>query len=245
MKIFFNATALIVLSNSVFAATTPTAPITCPKEIVCSMDKRVSSCKPVTDHPEYWDKIRDDSPVTKGVHGLKQIYTSYQSRNYNGASCFYEGMALSSKYTTLLEALPGESTAWQIDGYYASCYSDNVESCPLSLVPVLNVKVNMIGYDDSVNVTANGIDVLDYPIYSDSSSGGIINLYQAWNACYDDKTCQLDFVANDDKGAINIGSVIVDMQNKMQILKIKDVPASKYELSQGKDSNSLVISAKK
>ncbi len=245
MKKIFSVTALIVLSHPVYAKTTTSdsTSIYCPKEIVCSMDKRVSSCKPVGDNLEYWDKVRDSSPVTKGTHRFLNAYSSYQSPLNYSTTCIYEGMGMQSKEKYLLEALPGSTSAWQLSGYSAICYNDDASLCPLNPIPALNFTMKMKGEEDfSVNVIANGVNLVDYPLYSYSDSN--LSIYQAWNGCYDDKVCQLDLVVNDDKGAISIGNVIVDMQNKMQIIKINGTSTGGYELSQGKDKNSIVIAAK-
>jgi len=76
------------------------------------------------------------------------------------------------------------------------------------------------------------------PIYS---SGGVINMYQAWDGCSDSGLCIIDLMVKQYNATIDIGSVAVDMDNKMKILKVRSYPSTGYEIIKPDSDNAIEI----
>ena len=167
MKALLKIIALIVVSNSVLAAAskmaTPSTPIICPKEIYCSMGKRLGTCKIVGNNLEQWYEeiavIGDaEGSVTKGTHHFNYAMTSWQSGNGSYAFCYYDNLFIYAK-SSRIEAAPGKKTAWEIIGEDANCESDNPAVCPFNLIPVITIKTNSENFNN-ITVSAGGVGIL-------------------------------------------------------------------------------------
>ncbi|CEG55699.1 hypothetical protein [Legionella fallonii] len=107
--------------------------------------------------------------------------------------------------------------------------------------------MSALGVFNSTTSTAilmysHGIEITDaaHPIYSRSYSK--LGNDNALNGCGDDKKCTIDIVALTNEGeSIDIGNIIVAMDNKMQIFQINSLPDSKYKITKQDGINSIEI----
>lgn len=243
-NVFFRAIFLSILFQSTvsLAEASPKGPIICPKKIECSRDKSVSSCKAVGENLEFWGSVYSGGVVKKGTYIFNQAYALYQSpQTSHNITCSYTNddypdLKLILGHSDKWEAFINESTQWTVQGYFATCHSNDSEACPFDQVPFINI----IGASTriiSLSIYANGILInktVNYP-------SQIINMYQAWDACSDTGLCDVTLIVTVDGSPINIGSIVVDMDNKMEIVQIHSDPTNKFQISKIKDENAIEI----
>lgn len=251
------AALTIVNSMTSFATGTsdnqsdPSEIITCPTAIECSRDRSISSCKAVGDNLEYWGEAIQDGPVKKGIYFFFTAQATHQSASGNPTFplCRYRMVGTNNtlrvnreKSAWRLEATPSTSTnKWVIQGDNASCAETEAGDqdprlCPFDKVPL--IKIESTTNLGSISAYANGVLITkNQPIYS---KDGVINMYQAWDGCSDSGQCTIDLMTYH-KNIGSIGSVTVDMDNKMEILKVNSDPSTGYEITKPTSDNAIEI----
>ncbi len=251
--------AILFYANTALAEETPSV-LYCPEKIECLKEKSVSSCKAVGEHLEYWNKISANGTVRKDVYSLMSAQANYQDPNENYITmCSYSnynypntGLSISinssiedsTKYVRW-EAAKNDETLWQIYGYLALSNSIipplNPSKYPLQQVPIAKLtaasNLNMLG----ISVYANGI-LIGNEYWSSCSNGTClkaVNMYQAWDACSDTGLCTLELMANINQALVDIGSIVIDMDNKMKIVHVHAITGFKISLDE--KTNSIEI----
>lgn len=243
--------------NYTNAASKIELPITCPKEIQCSKDKSLSSCKAAGDNLEYWGEINSSAPIEKGIHYFHTAIAYYQSPHDYGdlPICqypqIYSGivkgyLSIRAKKNFNLEAFKSIPTNWRIGGYRADCENGIVEPipkdqnlCSFAKVPMASIALNVKKYI-ALTAYANGVSVIEHPVHPGQT--GKINLYQVWDGCGDRGECTINFVANIDGVSSDLGGIVVDMDNKMKISRINSAPLySGYAIVKIENENNVEI----
>lgn len=234
--------------------------ITCPPKVVCSRDKSISSCSAVGENLEYWGKINASAPIKKGTFFFHRALASYQDSGEDGMSglamCIYNlsdstqesastSVHLDAKQESYLEAFLNPSThQWSLYGYAAHCNNDGRATpedpslCPLAEIPSLNIKLDTQTFA-SLDMYANGILVNKNPMYS----GGMLHMltmYQAWDACSDSGLCLIHLTIKEGAGTSEIGSILVDMSDKMKIQFIYPSCGAGYTISSKSETPNLI-----
>lgn len=245
---------LLIISNT-YANKTST-PIACPYSIICSKDKSISSCQPVGENLEYWGEISASAPVKKGEYYFDTAISYYQSPTTaedvplcqypqfdNGIVTGY--IQIRIKPGSYLEALLTQPTDWRVSGTRADCYTGIIEPtakdpqlCQFNKIPLVKISLTSNDYI-SVTAYANGISILPQPIYPQQTN--VLTMYQAWDGCSDNKECTINFIANNGTSSFDIGNIIVNMENKMKILKVNSLPSSGYEIKNADSDNAIQI----
>lgn len=228
--------------------------ITCPAKIECLRDKSISSCSAKGENLEYWGKINSNAPLKKGTYYFHSVFATYQSPEESGFSvfptCFYilngstqqleiESIFLNAKPNSYMEAyLKPSAHQWILDGYGALCESDgDPQICPLTKMPLLNIKLDTKFV--LLNVYANGILMNDYPIYPEITPYAL-TMYKAWDACTETGLCLLHLIIKEGAGTLEIGSILVDMSNKMKIQFIYPSSGTGYSIYSKPETPNLI-----
>ena len=254
--LFFIITPLAMLlqSNTVLAEEPPKA-LYCPQKIVCSKTKSIRSCKAIGEHVEYWGEMFSSGTVQKGTYLFLWAHSSYQAPNMVTTSCSYSYINFPytkisiknrieyNKNLVLWEALQNDATNWyRAGGYQARCFVGSriaPKTCPLKSVPLIKVISPAQWSISKFSAYANGILITPEPIYPPI---GIINIYQAWDACSDTGICIINLMATINQALVEVGSIVVDMENKM---KIVDTHATtEFEIYHDEKSNSIGVKDK-
>lgn len=249
----FIATSLAMLlqPNIVMAEKLPNS-LLCPEKIDCSRDKSVSSCRAIGDNSEYWGKVYADGTVKKGTYDLSSVRAGYQSpNNYQDVGCSYSNpdYAITLHLSTLSdfslwEADLNESNKWIAQGYFAYCFNNgwpiNPELCSFRKIPLIKIDTSAYSGIISLSAYANGV-LIDQNISINPGNALMINIYKAWDACSDSGKCSINLMANN--SLIDVGSIIVDMDNNMQIVQVNSDPTTGFKISHNQEENSIEIKA--
>ncbi len=231
----------------------------CPKEIICSRNKSISSCKLPEGEKGLWNKPNSFFPVKKGRYHFEGVWSSYQAQifdlspqlptNSNTAVCLYktkneDGTTSDSYYllvgsnssVDLVEAGPIESSQWVTIPPLAYCMTYDPELCPLMNVPSLKFIVDSaLG----LKISANGISISEY---LNNNGSKILTMYEAWDACTDVGLCLLHLTIKNDDQDIDVGGIIVNMNNRMSIEDFFERPKTNFEIIINRDEpNSIKI----
>lgn len=146
------------------------------------------------------------------------------------------------------EAAPNDTTKWFIYGFQARCtnytQSINPEECPLELLPLVKIKSDYESNIIKVSAYANGILLNDdywYPGMNNQIYWKAINMYQAWDACSDTGLCTIELMATINQALVDIGSIVIDMDNKMKIVHVHAITG--FKISHNEKENSIEIKA--
>jgi hypothetical protein len=250
--------AMLLQPNIVSAEETPKA-LYCPEKIECSKDKSISSCKATGEHLEYWSKVSASGTVKKGTYFLNSIYSyyqypftmyssgcSYSTTDYYPAPTLYVNTP--TEYNIKLiqwEAAKNDTSKWQIYGYQAQCNDYNVQldpkTCPLEPVPLVKVIVPATYWNISkISAYANGVLLNDEYFSQDNQfNWKSINMYQAWDSCSDTGLCTIELMATINQVLVDVGSIVVDMDNKMKITHVHAITG--FEITHDEKLNSIEI----
>ncbi|MCC5791282.1 MAG: hypothetical protein JJT82_01540 [Legionellaceae bacterium] len=240
--LFFIITPLVMLlqSNTVLAEEPPKV-LYCPEKIECSKDKSISSCKAIGEHLEHWGNPYAFGTIMKGSHILYEVRSSYQHLNHGIFSlCIYrndsypstklivnnfEDIKNANSKTLFWEASLNDKTIWYIDGFSARCMDNEQplisEKCPLESIPLVRINTSLKSKISKISIYANGVLIQNNSLSIDRDNHVYwmgINMYQSWDACSDTGLCTFELMATINKAFVNIGSIIVDMGNKMKIV---------------------------
>ena len=240
--------------NTALAENSPIV-LNCPEKIECSRDKSISSCKSVGDNLEYWGEI--DSAgwiIKKGTYSFQTAISYYQpTHNYEDVplcvySLFESGREIAEARIRIkpgvhLEALLNAPTQWRTYASRADCYNggsptptpQDPKLCPFNKIPLIGITLGSNNYF-SLSAYANGILITKAPIYSPM---GVINMYQAWDACSDTGLCTIELMATINQALVGVGSIVVDMDNKMKIVDVYAITG--FEISHDEKLNSIEI----
>lgn len=252
------ASLVILLQSNNTLAESPPKTLFCPEKIECSKDKSISSCKAIGEHLEYWSKALSIGTVIKGTYFFDQVYSIYQTPYLPiGASnsvCSYVNVDYPNitlktairefDKAVFWEAAPNNTTKWIIDGFQAQCNNDsssiiNPKACPLELLPLIKIRT---AYRTQISAHANGILLQNSQINrGDDFSWTAINMYQAWDACSDTGLCTIELTLNIYQTRVDVGNIIVDMDNKMEIVHVHAITG--FEISHGEQENTIEIKA--
>lgn len=253
----------MLLQPNIVLAEEITEILYCPEKIECSKDKSISSCKAVGEHIEYWDKITNNGTVEKGSYFLTSVISAYQDPNapfnYYEPRCFYSkniddssknplnaSLQISPKSdnsdykSSFWEANQNDTSKWHgwIEGSQVYC-QDNIttKDCPLKQIPLVRVKFDTTSLIEKISPYANGIqtECVNYPWHSWCA----INEYKAWDSCSDRGLCTIELMARINQALVDVGSIVVDMDNRMNIVYVHAITG--FEISHDKQLNSIEI----
>ena len=142
-----------------------------------------------------------------------------------------------------IEALLTYPTHWRAGNGSADCYNGGFPTplaqdpklCPFNKIPLIGITFRSNSYF-TLSAYANGILITKKPIYQPK---GIVNIYQAWDACSDTGLCAIELMATINEESVDAGSIIVDMDNKMKIVGVQ--ASTEFEISYNEKSNSIEI----
>lgn len=243
--------AILLQSNTVMAEKLPNS-LLCPEKIDCSRDKSISSCNAIGANIEYWGKAYADATVKKGTYNLSGVRAGYQSpSNYQDTGCSYSNpdYAITLHLSTpsdfpFWEADLNESNKWITQGYYSYCSNNGwpikPELCSFRQIPLIKIDTSAYSGVFSLSVYANGI-LIDQNTSIYPGNALMINIYKAWDACSDSGRCIINLMANN--SLIDVGSIIVDMDNNMQIVQVNSDPTTGFKISHNQKENSIEIKA--
>ncbi len=253
---FILIVATSILSGAIFAKNSANIQqeekLYCPEKIECDVAGKLDSCRAIGGNLSYWDYMREDGRVEKGTYLFQEASSSYQPSDgsYDDSECNYnfrvnsgiKTISLGVKRGANIEALVDNSisTMWKTSGYSASCGSSHL-SCPFTRTSALGFSFDYRNLEPmtSIQVYSHGSAITD-PQNIAIFHGKLLNHEQALLACPKDKQCPMDIIVMNDK-KISIGNVIVDMENKMQILQITPVPNSGYKITKANGINAIEI----
>lgn len=86
---------------------------------------------------------------------------------------------------------------------------------------------------------ANGILVNKNPMYSGETLH-TLTMYQAWDACSDSGLCLLHLMIKEGAGTSEIGSILVDMSNKMKVQFIYPSCGTGYTIFSKSETPNLI-----
>lgn len=253
-SLIFVFTAL--LQSNIVLAETKVSLLYCPEKIECTKDKSISSCKIVGQYSE-WGNIQAWATTRKGVYTLTSVQSSYQNPLWwQGAYtiCYYSNIDYAGSLLSVepirnkiprlsqWEAAILNTNNWQTLGYNASCHVENADPkvCPLELVSSIEIE-SPTYFSSKLSVYANGIllNKNNEGWFGIDSYYHIINIYQAWDACSDTGLCTLELMATINDALVDVGSIVVDMDNKMNIVHVHAITG--FEISHNKQSNFIEI----
>lgn len=257
--------AMFLQSHNVLAEEPPKA-LHCPEKIECSKDKSISSCKAFGEHLEYWGKIYSEGTVKKGIYFLTRIDSSYQNPTtvYSYPNiCSYgnvdyplspilgispPGFGSYDYKSHFWEAKQNDITKWWIYGYQAQCNNGgsiiNPQDCPLEEVPLVKIKSDYQSNITKISAYANGFLLDDnywYPDFNNQFPWKAINMYKTWDACSDTGLCTIELMATINQAIVDIGSIVIDMDNKMKIVHVHAITG--FKISHNEKENSIEIKA--
>lgn len=258
LLIFIIASLAILLQSNTVLAEEAASVLYCPEKIECTKDKSVSSCKIIGQYSE-WGNIEAWSTIRKGVHALTSVQSSYQKPlwwrepyticyysniDYSGSMLSVEPIHNKIPRLSQWESTSNNTTNWQTGGYSAYCHSDDTpldpRACPLELVPSIEIESHAY-FSSKLSVYANGIllNKNNENWYISDFYYQIINMYQAWDACSDTGLCTIELMATINEALVDVGSIVVDMDNKMKIVYVHAITG--FEISQNNQMNSIEI----
>jgi hypothetical protein len=234
--------ACLMLSQTSYADTscpteTTDEQIFCPKQIECAEEGNLNFCKASESDMRYWN-MGENGRIEKGNYTFAGVTSSYQSPLYTHTTCTYTNNSagfikyiyvVSKAEAEYLEIIPKKGK-WTIMGYSAQCPSSNNEECPLTRTATFIIQnVNQI----SVN------DVIIPCRPQEAAYRRKITYEDALKYCFNENMpiCNFDIKQGSDK----IASVIVDIKNKMKILKVISIPQSRYEAKLLDGLNSIEV----
>ena len=224
--------------------------IYCPQEITCTKKGDFSSCKYNTGTSQYWGGGFDAGGVGgivyEGLYKLSWVRSNYHNNTMN-TDCDYilsnpkagdpvnASLMLLVKRGVFLEANYAKGSQWVDAGMNGiRCYSDKSQSCPLNAASGFGVvydKIDIKKYSITPSLSAINID-----------GRRVFISYDKATSCWSSKICQIDFdMFSNDTGHVAIGNVIVDMDNKMQIVEIHPNESSGVTIKQMRGLNTIEI----
>lgn len=227
--------------------------IYCPSKIICLRDNDLSSCSHTAENSPYWGHIwYTSSPhrVFAGEYNFHLVDAPYhasfvsvsQATQDNMLVCQYineqkrEPLGIIAKPEPNLEAYNANTTQWIINATgpdRARCFSEDTQDCPVKEASSLAIFNN---FDSSLRVSVHDSGV---PVYFHHEAGyHTIRYDDILPYCYAENLCKLDFFTASDG---NIGSVVVDLDNAMRIIKIIFEESSIGDIVQNVPFNSIKI----
>lgn len=222
--------------------------IYCPEQIICKSSD-ISSCSFISESSQYWVSLNPSFRVEKNTYKFEKVTSGYHGGD--SPSCFYKtldsssSLFLNAKHEANLEAYFSNTTKWEKinNSIELSCKSDSPNSCPLKersgIRVISSIKDLNSGHlhDKGLMFTANNV-AINY-----SSSGGDIFIeYEAADSCWSDQQCKIDIdLQSNVYGHIFLGSIIVDMDNRMKILNVIPAPSSEVTINKVDPFNTLEI----
>jgi hypothetical protein len=218
----------------------------CPSQITCSEASNLKSCKFDGVDPIYWDHmwVNDKADVIAGAYKFRHASSTYHSNSGTGVICSYKNsssgeknIALYAEYQTNLEAAYSSTTSWILKYYpsltTADCRADTPTLCPLHEQSSFAIINNKILWHVFPSINGNQINTL------------IVRYEDALAKCQSEKLCKVDIMAiesgKDPRTYIEIGSVTVDMDNKLKITQIYSYKSSGYKIKQIDPFNSIEV----
>lgn len=233
----------------------------CPDSVICTEAHNLKSCQHNGGNSIYWDFIGGGGygdkikPDVAGTYTLVSVISGYHWPAQGGLTrCVYEHtstgkyyeLVVYANYKSNLEAYLDKDTKWDISekGYPhpANCKANTAKSCPLTEQSALEIVNNI---KDKLLAAINNIDVINEPVLSNANLPTESNPYygkvvyeNALAGCGNVKECKIDII---NANRTIIGSVIVDMDNKMKILNINNLSSSGAIIRQVKPFNTVEI----
>jgi hypothetical protein len=226
--------------------------INCPSKIICSRNDDLSSCHHTSEDSPYWDRVwYTSSPhkVVAGEYNFLMVNAPYHASfvavsdatQDNMLVCHYlneqkrEVLGVIAKSAPNLEAYNDKTTKWntqQLDR--AACGGGLIQDCPVKEAYSLAIFNN---FDPAMIVSVHDSRI---PIYFYQGEAGYhtIRYEDILPYCYAESLCKLDFSTPSES---NIGSVVVDINNAMRIIKIISVESSMANIMQNEPFNSIKI----
>lgn len=252
--VLFISTFLIIHSSFAYVSGKKSVNETyvyCPSQIVCSEAENLKSCKYDGVNPIYWDHmwVNDKTDVIVGTYKFRLASSTYHSNSGTGVICSYKNdssggknIALYAEYQTNLEAAYSGTTPWILKYYpdltTADCRADTPLSCPLheqSSFAIINNNVLWLVFP-----AINGS-----PIYGVGYAKSVVRYEDALTKCQSERLCTIDIMAvesNKELGShIKIGSVTVDMDDRLKIKEITSYKSSGYEIRKFDHFNSVEV----
>lgn len=219
--------------------------IYCPEKITCTKDGDFSSCKYNSDTPQYWNSVRGSIALTDYPYIFSNVRSSYHITDFQ-TLCIYkqketsEKITLDAKFESNLEPYYDKTTKWDEGFGTVSCQSDTPSSCPLKEASGIGISFNNLGKIDVFKTFSFSAHNVKFG----GSGGQTYEFIQYDNAvsCWSDKECKIDIeMNNNDIGSILIGSIVVDMDNKMKILKVLPISSSGMDIKKIEPFNTIEI----
>ena len=256
MKIYLNKIILLALlaNSAAFAYVSGKTPVNeklvyCPEQLVCSEAGKMNSCK---FDQNYWDHlyVNGETEVIAGEYKFRGVFSTVHSNSGTGVICSYKNDSSGIKYISLyekhqnnLEAYNSSVTSWVLNNRpglgAADCFADSPQACPLherSAFVIINDKAvwNVFPY-------VNGSPIYDF----EQRGKSIVRYEDALTKCESEKFCKVDIMAlasgRDITSYFKIGSIVVDMDNKLKIIRIDSLKSSGYEIRKIEPYNTIEI----
>lgn len=228
--------------------------IYCPSKIICLKDNDLSSCSHTSEDSHYWGRIWYTSypqRVFAGEYNFHLVDAPYhasfvsvsQATQDNMLVCQYineqkrESLGIIAEPKPNLEAYNAITTKWTINAIHsdrARCFSDSTQDCPVKEASSLAIFNN---FDSSLIVSVHDSRV---PVYFNQGESGYhtIRYDDILPYCYAENLCKVDLSTPSDG---HIGSVVVDMDNAMRVVKIISSESSIADITQNVPFNSIKI----
>lgn len=239
---------VFLLNSSVFAYVSGKVAVNeeaiyCPDQIICTESRNLKSCKYSGAEEKYWDFIGDsgDLGMVAGRYKFTNVNAIYHAAMLYPPVCTYENsdngsityLALYGKFEINLELFYKKPNNWNVNGHGGSCRSEgSPQACPLHYASSLGVLIKDVK-DSSLYASINYLRIFDQPL-----SEAAIRYEDALSRCSDTQYCKIDFT---NESYSIIGSVIVDMDNKMKIVQVIPYKSSGIEIKQSDSFNTIVI----
>ncbi len=213
--------------------------ILCPKQIECAEEANLSSCKALDSDMRFWN-ISENGRIEKGSYVFANAVSSYQSPLYTYTTCTYSNNSAGfTKYIYVgskaeaeyLEAMPTKGK-WYLIGYGATCNSTNNEECPLTRTATFIIM-------NSAQVSVNDVIIPLRP--QESMYSRKITYEDALKYCFNENKPICSFDLKQVSNNVKIASIIVDIKDKMKILKIISTPQSRYKVRLFDGLNSIEV----
>jgi len=228
--------------------------IYCPSKIICLKDNDLSSCSHTSEDSPNWGGVwYTSSPhrVSAGEYKFYLVDAPYhasfvsvsQATQDNMLVCHYmheqkqEPLGIIAKPEPNLEAYDANAVNWTINARYsdrARCFSKSTQDCPVKEASSLAIFNN---FSSSLTLSIHDSRVPVYYHY-DAKGYDAVRYEDILPYCYAENFCKLDFSTPSDG---NIGSVVVDMDNAMRIIKIIFEESSMADITQNVPFNSIKI----
>ena len=91
-----------------------------------------------------------------------------------------------------------------------------------------------------LDLYANGIPVNQYYSMYSRKEPYALTIYQAWDACSDNGLCLLHLMIKEGAGTSEIGSILVDMSDKMKVQFIYPSCGTGYTISSKSETPNLI-----